>query len=119
MNYGDITLDDMLGAFIPTSIESVNPQTQVGRLGYLRRWAYGSMCWSLQRRRFRMPLSQLVDRIVDFLPREDAFTLQQFHQRRGLPHVGGGESESFTRWSLLEGGVVLADRAFHQPRFPG
>ncbi len=99
MNYRDITPDDLLGAFIPTSIENVNPQTQVGRLGYLRRWAYGSKCWSLQRRRFRMPLSQLVDRIVDFLPREDALALQHFHQLRifcpecVVEHFAGEKSE--------------------------
>ncbi len=36
---------------------------------------------------------QLLDHNEHFLPRHDAFALQQFHQRRDLSHVG--ESQLF------------------------
>ncbi len=38
-----------------------------------------------------LPLPQLVDRGVEFLPGENASTLQHLHQHGGLPHVGDGQ----------------------------
>ena len=36
-------------------------------------------------------LAQLLDHVQHVLLGENAFALQQFHQRRGLPHVGDGQ----------------------------
>ncbi len=46
-----------------------------------------------------MSLAQVLDHVEHFLPGEDAFPLQQLHQRLGLPHGGEGQ--------LVEGDEVV------------
>ena len=38
-----------------------------------------------------MPLPQLGDRVVDFLPRQHALALQHFDERGNFPHGADGE----------------------------
>ncbi len=53
-----------------------------------------------------MSLAQLLDHVQHFLLGQDALAFQQFHQRRGLPHVGDGE--------FFEGDKVVGVERFGQ-----
>ncbi len=58
-----------------------------------------------------LSLAQVLDHVEHFLPGEDAFPLQQLHQRLGLPHGGEGQ--------LVEGHNLLGVKLLSHDATPG